>query len=376
MTNIAETMAESIGIQPNQKAGFIMAHKKALALAVIVSAVAFWLALRNVPIRELLSYFQGIDYLWLIPAAPLIVVSFALRAVRWRIIVGAITPIPFFSAFNPLMTGFMMNCVLPGRVGEIARPLLLRHKENVAFSTGLATVATERLLDMLFLIAAFSFILGRIDLSSVETVQFHHLQLNQDTLNEVARGMVRLSVVLVAGVLMLMSRAVRDRLRGWMIALPAWLPFLSASRKQAVTARVMVPLAGFMDRFSVGFDLIKSPGRLFSTAGLTVAIWCIQAFSYQVFSYGCPNIDLTYFQMFVVMVVICFSIALPSVPGFWGLWEAAGVFSMSIFGIAAADAAGYTLTNHALQIFPVIVVGLISAMLCGFSIRSLRAMEK
>ena len=73
--------------------------------------------------------------------------------------------------------------------------------------------------------------------------------------------------------------------------------------------------------------------------------------------------------MIAVMVIICFFIALPSVPGFWGLWEAGGVFAMALFGVSSKDAAGFTLTNHAVQVFPVIIVGLMSAVYTGVDIR-------
>jgi len=51
------------------------------------------------------------------------------------------------------------------------------------------------------------------------------------------------------------------------------------------------------------------------------------------------------------------------------LWEAGGVFAMSLFGIPANAAAGFTLANHALQVLPVIFVGLISAIITGVNIR-------
>ena len=60
---------------------------------------------------------------------------------------------------------------------------------------------------------------------------------------------------------------------------------------------------------------------------------------------------------------------MPSVPGWWGLWEAAGVFAMSLFGVSAKEAAGFTLANHALQVFPVIIVGVVSAMILSVNIR-------
>ncbi|MDP3285228.1 MAG: hypothetical protein Q8M56_12435, partial [Desulfobacterales bacterium] len=50
------------------------------------------------------------------------------------------------------------------------------------------------------------------------------------------------------------------------------------------------------------------------------------------------------------------------------LWEAGGIFAMSLFGVSAKDAAGYTLINHVIQMVPVIIAGLVSAMITGVSI--------
>jgi len=90
--------------------------------------------------------------------------------------------------------------------------------------------------------------------------------------------------------------------------------------------------------------------------------------SYYLMSLGCPGIELSMMQIGAVMVMICFFVALPSVPGFWGVWEAGGVFALTLFGVAAKDAAGYTLVNHAVQIFPVILIGLGSAMTSGVNV--------
>ena len=70
----------------------------------------------------------------------------------------------------------------------------------------------------------------------------------------------------------------------------------------------------------------------------------------------------------MVMIIICLFIALPSVPGFWGLWEAGGVFALSIFGIPANQGVGFTIVNHVVQIIPVIIIGVISAVITGVNI--------
>jgi hypothetical protein len=83
---------------------------------------------------------------------------------------------------------------------------------------------------------------------------------------------------------------------------------------------------------------------------------------------GCPGIGLSFIELSAVMVIVCFFIALPSVPGFWGVWEAGGVFALALFGVSSRDAAGFTLANHAIQVFPVIFIGLISAVVTGINI--------
>ena len=85
---------------------------------------------------------------------------------------------------------------------------------------------------------------------------------------------------------------------------------------------------------------------------------------------------LNFLEITAVMVIICFFIALPSVPGFWGLWEAGGIFALYLFGVNTAAAAGFTLANHAVQIFPVIIAGMISAAITGINIRDMSFNQK
>ena len=114
--------------------------------------------------------------------------------------------------------------------------------------------------------------------------------------------------------------------------------------------------------------MLQSPVKIIACIGLSTLIWITAAYSYYLFSLGCPGIHLNYLEISAMMIVIIFFIALPSVPGFWGLWEAGGVFALSLFGVITKDAAGYTLANHAIQIIPVILIGFVSAMITGINI--------
>ena len=119
-----------------------------LILGIIISAGALYLAFKNVPLKDLTSYLKSINYLWILPSVFVALMSFAFRVYRWQIILESAHKVSFWQAFHPLMIGFMVNCILPGRVGEVARPVILRKQDNFPVSTGLATVATERVFDL------------------------------------------------------------------------------------------------------------------------------------------------------------------------------------------------------------------------------------
>ena len=136
--------------------------------------------------------------------------------------------------------------------------------------------------------------------------------------------------------------------------------------------RICAPLTDFLENFALGFALIKNPKKVGICIILSIIIWSLAALSYYVMALGCPGIRLSYFEIMAVMIIICLFIALPSVPGYWGLWEAGGVFALSLFGVSAKEALGFTLVNHVIQIVPVIIVGLVSAMIMGVNVWQLQ----
>ncbi|MEJ2637978.1 MAG: lysylphosphatidylglycerol synthase transmembrane domain-containing protein [Desulfosarcinaceae bacterium] len=338
-----------------------------LAIGSAVSVLALYLSLRNVPLEDLGTYFEGVNYLWMGPAVVAVLASFVLRVWRWQSILGQSVRITYWNAHHPLMIGFMINCILPGRVGEAARPAILKQRCGVPFSTGLATVAAERVFDMLILVTGFVAVLALVEIDPAFKVQFGELTLNRDLLEKVAVGTSRLGVLLLAGIVLVSV----DRSRRWINAVIAGLAGRLAfgpPKLRRLMDRCGHLLIGLNENVAAGFGLLKSPRRLLCCLFLSIAVWGVQVGSYYLVGRGCPQVSLSYGQWFAVVVMICFFIALPSVPGYWGLWEAGGVFAMRLFGVSSEAAAGATLLNHALQVLPVIVVGLVSALITSVNI--------
>jgi uncharacterized protein (TIRG00374 family) len=339
-----------------------------LILGLAASVLAMYLAFRNVPFNELLNYFESINYAWLFPAVATLLISFALRAYRWKIILEPAGDIGFWQAFHPLMIGFMINCILPGRVGEVARPAILQKKEKIPFSTGLATVAAERVFDVGMLIILFAVLLGTIKINPNLDIVFGKYHLNKALLTAVGKGTFKLLLLLIAGIILVSFNKTRKGVNAVIRWLPRSLFFVGTDVREKIQNRICEPLVGFVENFATGFMLIKHPAKMCACIGLSVVIWILAAFSYYLMSLGCPGINLSFIEITATMVILCFFIALPSVPGYWGIWEAGGVFALLLFGVSSKDAAGFTLANHAVQVFPIIIVGFISAILTSVNI--------
>ena len=113
--------------------------KRKALLGLLISAVALYLALRNVDWIAVRDALKGANYLYIIPNGLCILFSMWLRAIRWRYMTQAVKPdIGLHSLFASTMIGFMVNNVLPLRLGEIARPFSLSQKEGISRSAAFA----------------------------------------------------------------------------------------------------------------------------------------------------------------------------------------------------------------------------------------------
>ena len=265
-----------------------------------------------------------------------------------------------------MMIGFMLNGILPGRLGELARPAVLRQQSRVPFATGLGTVLAERILDMLTLLALFAWILPRLDLNQSQAVTFGGYRLDGPVILAAGRTTLGLALSAIAAVVFFTWGPVR-------ISILKVCPTTGGGHPRAFTLahrrwidnRIVLPLTAGLDHLASGLGLVQRPGRLLGCIGLSALIWLLTVCSFHVLAFGFPGIELRFTQTAAVMAVICFCIALPSVPGWWGLWEAGGVFALSLFGIEAGPALAFTLVNHAAQLFPAILVGWVSMLISG-----------
>jgi glycosyltransferase 2 family protein len=339
-----------------------------LGIGLLFSALALYFTFKNIPLQDLAAYLKRINYFWIIPSLLIALASYLIRIWRWQVILIPVKRSGFKSALHPLAIGFMLNCILPGRIGEIARPAIYYKRENVEFSKVLGTAAIERIFDALCLLIFFIYILATINIDESVNVTFAGYHLSQALLGKLFKFTLEVSIALIAIITLISISKTRKLINRVIMKLPDLLFFLGSHVRETVRERIFLKITHFVDNLSVGFDILKSPGLLLLTLVQSFVLWWMLGASVWVLAFGCPGINITFLQAFAVEIIICFAIMLPSVPGYWGLWEAGGVFGLSLFGIPAKEAAGMILTYHFFHLIPVILIGLVSAMIIGVNI--------
>lgn len=100
------------------------------------------------------------NYVYLIPALLVYFLGVGFRAVRWKYLLKPLGNFSSMRLFPLIIIGFMVNNVVPGRLGVIARAYLLGEREGISKLAGGVTVAVERVFDglaLLFFLMVASF---------------------------------------------------------------------------------------------------------------------------------------------------------------------------------------------------------------------------
>jgi len=340
-----------------------------LIFGLLISAVTLYFAFKNVSFHAVLKSLLQVNPFWILPTVIAVMINFILRTIRWKVILRSSQQVSFMGAYHPLIIGFMLNSILPARAGEIARPVILRKLEGTPFTTGLASVASERFFDILILVGFFAVMFRTIEIDPHLNIPFGKYVLNKSLLIYLGKGMIRLGILMICGMALIASKKIREIIAAVFLFLPGFFIRKNPTLKNTVEQKVCGPAIKIIDNFGDGFSVVKNPAEILKCIFLSISIWFFGGLSYYFLSLGFKGLSVTPVEMFIFMIIICFFIALPSVPGYWGLWEAGGVFALTLFGISANEAASFTLANHVIQFMPVIIAGIISMIITGVHLK-------
>ena len=132
-----------------------MSRTVRIGLSVAISVVFLGFAVRKVDWAEAGAALAAAHYLYVLPMLVVSIWSLYIRAQRWRVLLRPVGTPAMRTLVAATNIGFMANMVLPLRMGEVIRPVLVSRKEREPLGGILATIVLERIFDLFTILFLF-----------------------------------------------------------------------------------------------------------------------------------------------------------------------------------------------------------------------------
>jgi glycosyltransferase 2 family protein len=315
------------------------------ALGIAISIALLWWALHGIPVREVSATLRSANLPLFLLSAALATAVFPLRALRWRPILDPVAPnLPFGMLWPAVAIGFMVTNVVPARAGELARAFALTHETSrpragvprVPFAAALASLVVDRLFDAfvvlaLALLAIFSpSFPGNTRIGGMPATRWASLGI---------LGMLALAAVVYA-----------------IVFFPTWL----ITAYEAISRRVAPALEArgreVLHHFATGLSVLRNPARFMTILLWATALWLTNALAFWV-AFQAVGIQVPWPAALFLQGLIALGVAVPSAPGFFGVFEVCATIGLSVYGIPRELAVAWAIGFHVLSFIPITLIG-------------------
>jgi glycosyltransferase 2 family protein len=298
------------------------------AISILVAAVLLYFSLRGVEWGAVWRTIANAHARYLVLALATCSTSFFMRALRWRILLNAAGRLPVSTVFWGNMAGYLGNAFLPARAGELVRSLLMSRHGALSKTYVLTTALAERLADVIALVLWSSLIL----LGGVNP--------KPQWITDVSGTMA-----IVAGI-GAVAIAVAPHSGGLIESMLMRLP-LRQFRK---------PLLTLAEQVLLGLRAFHQWVRFLGFAAFTVAIWLTDAVTAMAVGRAL-QLSIPFSVAMLLLTALGLSSALPSTPGYVGIFQFVTVSVLGPFGIGRDSALAFILIFQAVGYVLVLLYG-------------------
>jgi glycosyltransferase 2 family protein len=330
------------------------------SISLVILAGAMWFTLRDVDFAKLTAAMSKANYWWVFAPIPLMIVSHYLRGLRWTTLMLPIqSGLSVWNSFSGVMVGYFLNNLVP-RSGELVRPYLLSKREGIRFSTAIATIVVERVLDILSL---GLFILGTIYYS-----QSRLLAALPDIGDKLVNALVILPTGLIVGITLLLTTNIGE----WMLR----------TAVKRFSEPLYIKLHGYLGAFINGFSIFKSPGLWWRIVAETVGIWVAYSvpmyFAFMSFGFD-TRYGLSFLDANLIFTISTIAYLIAPTPGAFGVYHTLVQQGLvRLCGVPAEEALAFAFVTHGVGYVIQLLVGggfLLYEQSRGFHLDAVRASD-
>jgi uncharacterized protein (TIRG00374 family) len=326
-----------------------------LILAIVIVLLYFFL--QNVDFGEVISIIKGLNPLYPIVFFVGLFLQLFIRSYRWGILLKPHKEkIPLLTLYNYTIIGFLITMLIPGRVGEPARGILLATEEKISRSYGLASIVLERLIDSLVIVLLF--------LTSLFFIKDNDSKFLMD-LKNISYFVFPIILFIFLLFYLINTNRVFAYVEKLIYFFSKLIPLKFRERAVSFSLRFVKGL-----RLNLGiWDFIK-----LSLSSVLVWLFLVPFYWFlmQGFQFGANINMLETVPYFGILVAAA---AIPT-PGMAGSLDAISRLGLEeLYGVGTNPAAAYTILVHFLIIAVIIIPGLVAVWTKGVNLKTIRHLK-
>lgn len=290
---------------------------KRYGLTILALAILVFILISRVDYSEFSRSFIEVAWSYVLLALLANLISIMLKVTSWKIIFdysfkGARGR--WLDLTSALMIGYLVNIVVPARLGEIARTIVISRRQSlrgepVSKSTVFGTIVLERVFD--------GIIMGMIVVYGI---------VHMDLPGWADKGALVLVVFsLFFGSALVILEVNRKKLRLGSEAAAA-----SHEDHDPFWRRLLIRLYGIIARFSEGQQVLRSPGRILALLCTTSASWLLQLLAVFLTLHAFHLDHVGILGAILLLILINVAGALPATPANIGLFQLATVIPLVV----------------------------------------------
>jgi uncharacterized protein (TIRG00374 family) len=306
-----------------------------------ISALAIYFLLRQVSLEDVGQVLSRAQVLPILVIVACVLGSLVTRAARWQYYFLPRRSVAFSPLFATLAISYMASTFLPLRAGELVRAVFLGQRQRIPVPGIVGTILLEKLFDFLAIGVMLALLVALTPLPAAAQVA----------------GVSITSVILIGF--------------GFVVALAVWrAPTLRlvgmVERRLPFGLGKRLPLEHAARHFAEGTDSLRVPRLWVLLLGWTAVTWLF-AIGTTLAGTLALGVQPGIAALLFVVVLTSTGQAVPSSPGYVGVYHAAATVALTAFGVDTATAVGIALITHAFSYGPLVVVGLIALWTGGYT---------
>jgi uncharacterized protein (TIRG00374 family) len=329
------------------------------ALGIVLSILLLGWTLHDVAWGDVWRELRASNLPLFLAAATCATLIFPLRAIRWRVILDPVAPrLPVGMLWRATAIGMMVNNVVPARAGEIARAFALtRETPRVGFAAAFASIAVDRVFDaiVLLLLLCVAMLDPRFPGGAL---------IGGRPVSQWVGSWGTLAVLGMFAVFYVF------------VFFPQWIVTAFEWFARRVAPSIEARGRDIILTFAAGLGVLRHPGRFAAVFAWTVAHWLVHGLAFWL-GFKAVGIGAPYTAALFLQGLIALGVAVPSSPGFFGVFEAIAKTGLSdVYGVPTTLAVSWAIGYHILAFNPITAIGAAYFVRMGLHFRDVGEAER